>query len=72
MREIDPKTMAEVKDAAFLKRVISETQVAKRKCEFYAGLATNPEVQKIFQNEFKNLQRFENIAEEYYRHFIQE
>lgn len=72
MREIDPKTMAEVKDAAFLKRVISETQVAKRKCGFYAGLATNPEVQKIFQNEFKNLQRFENIAEEYYRHFIQE
>lgn len=72
MREIDPKTMAEVKDAAFLKRVISETQVAKRKCDYYAGMASNPEVRKIFQNEFKNLQRFENIAEEYYRHFIQE
>jgi len=72
MREIDPKTMAEVKDAAFLKRVISETQVAKRKCDYYAGMAVNPEVQKSFQNEYKNLQKFENIAEEYYRHFIQE
>lgn len=71
MRELDPKTMAEIKDASFLKRVISETQVAKRKCEFFAGMASDPEVQKIFQNEFKNLQKFENIAEEYYRHFIQ-
>jgi len=50
---VDPKTMAEIKDAAFLKRVISETQVAKRKCEFFAGLATNPEVQKIFQKDPK-------------------
>ncbi|WP_051273312.1 hypothetical protein [Desulfotruncus alcoholivorax] len=72
MREMDPKTMAEVKDAAFLKRVISETQVAKRKCDFFAGLATDPKIQKIFQSEYKNLENFENIAEEYYRHFIQE
>ncbi|MDT3698614.1 MAG: hypothetical protein RO469_04230 [Thermincola sp.] len=71
MREIDPKTMAEVKDAAFLKRVISETQVAKRKCEFFSGLASDSEVQKIFKKEYKNLEKFENIAEEYYRHFIQ-
>lgn len=71
MRELDPKTMAEVKDAAFLKRVITETQIAKRKCDFYAGLAADPEIQELFIDESKNLQKFENIAEEYYRRFIQ-
>ncbi len=72
MRELDPKTVATIKDAAFLKRVISETQVAKRKCDFYAGLASNKDVQHIFADEAKQLAKFEMLAENYYRIFIQE
>jgi len=63
MRELDPKTAATVKDAEFLKKALSEAEVAARKCSFYAGLASDPQVRAAFAEEEKVLRRSAKVFE---------
>lgn len=72
LREFDPVTIQRIKEGAYLVKMISEAQVAARKCEFFAGNAVDPEVKKAFEEEatmlrqsYQNLQRFyENMTME--------
>lgn len=47
--------MATMKDAEFLKKVISEAEVSARKCAYYAGLASAEDVRNAFAAEEKKL-----------------
>jgi len=65
-RELDPQTAASIKDAEFLKKVISETEVAARKCAFYAGMASEKDVKNAFTKEENRLRRVARVFEDLY------
>jgi len=66
VRELDPKMVATVKDAEFLKKALSEAEVAARKCSFYAGLASDPQISTAFAEEEKALRRSAKNFEKLY------
>jgi len=66
MRELDPSTRQRIKEGDFLIRMISETQVAARKCEFYAGMAEDEEVKRTFEDEAKVLRNTAQTFQKYY------
>ncbi len=66
IRELDPQTAASIKDAEFLKKVISETEVAARKCAFYAGMASEKDVKDSFKKEESRLRSAARVFEDLY------
>lgn len=66
IREFDPATVQRIKESAYLVKMISETQVAARKCDFYAGIAIDQEIKNAFQDEAKLLRQSAMTLQQYY------
>ncbi len=66
LREFDPLTIQRMKEGAYLVKMISEVQIAARKCEFYAGNAIDQEIKNIFNDEVKILRQTAHTLQQYY------
>lgn len=66
LREFDPMTVQRIKEGAYLVKMISETQVAARKCEFFAGNAFDQEIKNAFEDEAKLLKQGARTLQQYY------
>jgi|GEM_PF-1398450 len=66
LREFDPLTVQRMKEGAYLVKMISEAQIAARKCEFYAGNAIDQEVKNIFNDEVRALRQTAHTLQQYY------
>jgi hypothetical protein len=72
LREFDPTTVQRVKEGMYLVKIISETQVAARKCDFYAENAVDPQVAEMFRQEHKKLVKAVHSMQEYYESMTEE
>lgn len=72
LREFDPTTVQRIKEGAYLVKVISETEVTARKCEFYAGNATDQEIAGFFNEQAQTLKKAKNLLQEYYESMTKE
>ncbi|MCR4442361.1 MAG: hypothetical protein QHH10_09105 [Peptococcaceae bacterium] len=72
LRELDPTTVQRIKEGIYLVKIISETEVTARKCDFYAGNATDQEIAKFFQEQADTLKKAKNLLQEYYESMTQE
>ena len=72
LREFDPVTTQRIKEGAYLVKMISETQVAARKCDFYAGNAIDQEVKNVFEDEAKLLRQSARTLQQYYESITME
>ncbi|MBF7081782.1 hypothetical protein IT084_02155 [Desulfallas sp. Bu1-1] len=72
LREFDPTTVQRIKEGAYLVKMISETQVAARKCEFFAGNAVDPEVKRAFEDEARLLRQGYQALQRYYENMTME
>ncbi|MEW6727298.1 hypothetical protein ACP3TJ_03760 [Desulforudis sp. 1088] len=72
LREFDPTTVQRIKEGAYLVKVISETEVAARKCDFYAGNCENKEIADFFREESKKLQKSKLLLQDYYESMTRE
>lgn len=66
LREFDPTTIQRIREGAYLTKLIAETQVAARKCEFFAGNAVDAEVRTAFEEEAKLLREGARNLQQYY------
>jgi hypothetical protein len=72
LREFDPTTVQRIKEGAFVVKIISETEVAARKCNFYAGNCTDQEIANYFREEADKLQKAKLLFQEYYEAMTKE
>jgi len=72
LREFDPATIQRIKEGAYLVKLISEAQVATRKCEFFAGNAVDKEIKKTFEDEAKLLRQSIRTLQQYYESMTME
>lgn len=72
LREFDPTTIQRIKEGAYLVKLISEAEVAARKCEFYAGSCVDQEMAKFFNNEAQMLKKAKLQMQEYYESMTKE
>lgn len=72
LREYDPSTVQKIKEGTYLVKFISETQVAARKCEFYAGMAEDEEIRRTFEDEAKQLYKASRAFQQYYESITKE
>lgn len=67
LREFDPTTVQRIKEGAYLVKIISETEVAARKCKFYAGNCVDQEVAQFFDQESNKLTKAKLLLQDYYQ-----
>lgn len=72
LREFDPTTIQRIKEGAYLVKLISETEVAARKCDYYAGNCVDQQVADAFRRESKQLTKAAHILQEYYETMTKE
>jgi len=72
LREFDPTTAQRIKEGIYLVKVISETEVTARKCDFYAGNCTDQETAKFFNDEAKTLKKVKLMLQDYYESMTKE
>lgn len=72
LREFDPVTIQRVGEGSNLVKLIAETQVAARKCQYYAGNAVDQEIASFFDAEAKKLTRGARTLQDYYESMTQE
>ncbi|QNB45114.1 hypothetical protein BR63_01525 [Thermanaerosceptrum fracticalcis] len=72
LREFDPTTIQRIKEGAYLVKVISETEVAARKCDFYASNCVDQEIAKFFREEANKLKEGKKLLQQYYESMTQE
>lgn len=72
LREYDPTTVQRIKEGAYLVKVISETEVAARKCDFYASNCENERIADFFREESKKLHNSKLILQDYYESMTRE
>ncbi len=72
VRELDPRTTQRIKEGAYLTKLISEIEVAARKCHFYAGISIDPEVINFFNNEGTQLKKLHKNLQSYYESMTME
>jgi hypothetical protein len=72
LREFDPATIQRIDEGSNLSKVITETQVAARKCQYYAGNAVDQEVAKFFNAEAEKLTKGARALQDYYETMTQE
>jgi len=72
LRELDPTTTQRIKEGAFVVKMISETEVATRKCNFYAGNCADQEIANYFREEADKLQKAKLLFQEYYEAMTKE
>lgn len=66
LREFDPTTIQRIREGAYLTKLIAETQVAARKCEFFASNAVDSEVRQAFEEEARVLRDGARTLQQYY------
>lgn len=66
VRESDPATTQRIKEATYLVKLISESEVAARKCDFYAGNVDDIQIKDFFTNEAKLLKNASHNMQQYY------
>jgi hypothetical protein len=72
LREFDPTTVQRIKEGVYLVKVISETEVTARKCDFYAGNATDQEIANFFKDQAETLKKAKNLLQEYFESMTKE
>ena len=72
LREFDPTTVQRIKEGMYLVKIISETQVTARKCDYYAGNCADQQVADIFRRENKKLVKAAHVLQEYYESITKE
>lgn len=72
IREFDPSTVQRIKEGAYLVKMISETEVAFRKCEFYAGNCLDQEIANFFKVESNKLKKAKHSLENYFESITKE
>lgn len=72
LRELSPSVIQRIKEGAFLVKFISESEVATRKCEFFAANADDAEVSGLFKEEAAMLRKFSHSLQEYYEAITKE
>lgn len=72
LREQDPSALQRTKEGAYLVKLISETEVTARKCDFFAGNATDARVRDFFQQEGAKIRRAKLTMERYYESMTRE
>jgi hypothetical protein len=72
LREYDPTTLQRIKEGSYLAKMISESEVATRKCDFYAGNCEDQEIANFFKEEAKVLQKSYRAMENYYESMTKE
>ena len=72
LREFDPTTIKRIGEGSSLMKVISETQIAARKCHYYAGNAVDQEVAAFFNAEAHKLTKGARTLQKYYEAITQE
>ncbi|MGB9905137.1 MAG: hypothetical protein ACPLQO_10805 [Desulfotomaculales bacterium] len=72
LREFDPATVQRIKEGTFVVKIISETEVAARKCEFYAGNCTDQEIANFFREEADKLKKAKLLFQDYYEAMTKE
>lgn len=72
LREFDPTTVQRIKEGMFLVKIISETQVSARKCDYYAGNSVDQQLAEMFRQESKKLVKAAHALQEYYESMTKE
>lgn len=72
LRELDPTTLQRIKEGAYLVKVISETEITSRKCEFYGSIASDQEISVFFKDQAEILRKAKNMLQEYYESMTKE
>lgn len=72
LREFDPTTIQRIKEGAYLVKIISETEVTARKCDYYAGNCVDQQVADAFRQESKKLIKVAHTLQEYYESMTRE
>jgi hypothetical protein len=72
LRELDPTSVQRIKEGAYLVKVISETEVTARKCDFYAGNCIDQEIAGFFSEQAEKLKKAKNLLQEYYESMTKE
>jgi len=72
LREFDPTTIQRIKEGAYLTKVISETEVAARKCEFYSSNSVDDKVAEAFKIEANKLRKLARALQSYYESITKE
>lgn len=72
LREFDPTTVQRIKEGMYLVKIISETEVTARKCNFYAGNCVDQQLADIFRQEHKKLVKAAHLLQEYYESMTKE
>lgn len=72
LREFDPTTVQRIKEGMYLVKIISETEVTARKCDYYAGNCVDKEVADTFRQESKKLIKAAHTLQEYYESMTME
>jgi acetoacetate decarboxylase len=72
LREFDPNTIQRIKEGMYLVKIISETEVTARKCDYYAGNCVDQQVADAFRRESKKLVKAAHALQEYYESMTKE
>ncbi|MGI6066287.1 MAG: hypothetical protein ACOYI2_07330 [Bacillota bacterium] len=72
LREFDPTTIQRIKEGMYLVKIISETEITARKCDFYAGNCVDQQVADAFKQESKKLIKAAHLLQEYYESITRE
>ncbi|MDA8228882.1 MAG: hypothetical protein M0T74_14530 [Desulfitobacterium hafniense] len=72
LRELDPTTIQRIKEGAYLVKIISETEVTARKCEYYASQCFDQELKNFFNNESSKLKNAKSKLQQYYESMTKE
>ena len=72
LREFDPTTIQRIKEGMYLTKIISETQITARKCNYYAGICEDQEIAEVFKQESKKLVKAAQALQEYFESMTKE
>lgn len=72
IREFDPTTVQRIKEGAYLTKLISESEVTARKCDFYSANCFDKEIAQFFKDEAQTLAKAKHIMQEYYESMTRE
>ncbi|MEW5784775.1 MAG: hypothetical protein AB1767_06855 [Bacillota bacterium] len=72
LREFDPTTIQRIKEGMYLVKIINETEVTARKCDYYAGNCVDQQVADTFRQESKKLVKAAHALQEYYESMTRE
>jgi len=72
LREFDPTTIQRIKEGMYLVKIINETEVTARKCDYYAGNCVDKQIANAFKQESKKLLKAAHTMQQYYETMTKE